>query len=228
MNPDEINNAVNALQTAVQTSAQAEGKQINTDAALLAPGLATGTNAPGGYNYQRTVAPIIDPLKTNMVVAAKQGLFKQALKDAQHVAQVRYDDANYAMKDRQREYTKKEVLEAKARQRKADSMAYSSYGGGGGGGGSTAAGSGTVGGVNGVTTSQSAKFIGNDDYRGRLNFAAQNGNAAAKYALQVTGNDGKYYIKNPTAQQVQMLSSVGATNAWTAPKAGGGGGGGGW
>lgn len=197
MNPDEINNAVNALQTAVQTSAENEGKAINTDAALLAPGLATGTNAPGGYNYQRTVAPIIDPLKTNMVVAAKQGLFKQALKDAQHVAQVKYDDANYAYKQRQRDYTKKQVLEAKERQRKADAQAaayYSSSRGGGGGGsytvtsGGGGAGAGAVGGVtttaNKGSTSQ-FKYSGNPDFRGYL---AANGYGTM---LAYTGNDGK-------------------------------------
>lgn len=197
MNPDEINNAVNALQTAVQTSAENEGKAINTDAALLAPGLATGTNAPGGYNYQRTVAPIIDPLKTNMVVAAKQGLFKQALKDARHVAQVNYDDANYAMKQRQRDYTKKQVLEAKERQRKADAQAaryYSSGGGGGGyytvssGGGSVSAGTGAVGAVtttaNKGSTSQ-FKYSGNPDFRGYL---AANGYGTM---LAYTGNDGR-------------------------------------
>lgn len=196
MNPDDINNAVNALQTAVQTSAETEGKAINTDAALLAPGLATGTNAPGGYNYQRTVAPIIDPLKTNMVIAAKQGLFKQALKDAQHVAQVKYDDANYGYKQRQRDYTKKQVLEAKERQRKADAQAASYYssGRGGGsysvssGGGSTSAGTGAVGGVtttaNKGSTSQ-FKYSGNPDFRG---FLAANGYGTM---LAYTGNNGQ-------------------------------------
>jgi len=197
MNPDEINNAVNALQTAVQTSAETEGKAINADAALLAPGLSTGTNAPGGYNYQRTVAPIIDPLKTNMVIAAKQGLFKQALKDAQHVAQVKYDDANYGYKQRQRDYTKKQVLEAKERQRKADAQTaayYSSSRGGGGGGsytvtsGGGGAGTGAVGGVtttaNKGSTSQ-FKYSGNADFRGYL---AANGYGTM---LAYTGNDGK-------------------------------------
>lgn len=193
MNPDEINNAVNALQTAVQTSAETEGKQINTDAALLAPGLATGTNAPGGYNYARTVQPVIDPLKTNMVVAAKQGLFKQALKDAQYTAQRGYDDANYAYKQRQRDYTKKQVLEAKERQRKADAQAASYYSGGGGGGsvssgGGTVAGTGAVGAVtttaNKGSTSQ-FKYSGNPDFRG---FLAANGYGTM---LAYTGNNGK-------------------------------------
>lgn len=190
MNPDEINNAVNALQTAVQTSAETEGKAINTDAALLAPGLATGTNAPGGYNYQRTVAPIIDPLKTNMVIAAKQGLFKQALKDAQYTAQRGYDDANYGYKQRQRDYTKKQVLEAKERQRKADSMMYSS-GGGGGGSVTTSSGGAGTGAVGGVTTtatqgsSSQFKYSGNPDFRG---FLAANGYGTM---LAYTGNNGK-------------------------------------
>lgn len=156
MTPDEVTAATATLQQAVKDAAVQGGQEINADAAALAPGLATGTNAPGGYTYARTVAPVVDPLAAQMVVASKQEVLKQAIKDAQHVAQTKYDDANFGYRQRQRDYTKKQALEAKERQRLADerqakydrqqdemyAAQKKALAGGGGGGGS--AGVGTV------------------------------------------------------------------------------------
>lgn len=230
MTPEETAAATTALTQAVQDSATTQGTLINTQAGQLAPGLATGSNAPGGYNYARTIQPTIEPLQANMVLAAKQATFKQALKDAQYVAKTKYEDANYAYKQRQRDYTKKEALEAKAR------YAASMSGGGSSGGGSSGGGvaSGAAGSnVTDVTTS-GKQYIGNNDVRGRLSYLASQGDANAKTALQYVGNDNKYWL-NPSdpkfAGVVGALNTVGAVNAYKAPAAktaGGGGGGGGW
>jgi len=61
------------------------------------------------------------------------------------------------------------------------------------------------------------KFIGNDDLRGRLAYAAQKeGNQDAAIALKYVGNDGKYYldpyVTNPSI--IKSLNAVGATNVW--------------
>lgn len=216
MDAQELDQATQSLVQAVQQSANDAGTKINADMALLAPGLATGTTAPGGYNFNADIAPVVDPLAREMVVASKGAVLKQALKDATNVAQLKYDDANYAYRQRQRDWTKKKALEAEARQRKYDSQAF----GGGGGGGLAGAAAGSN--VSGVNTTATNNFIGKDDYRGRLAYMAQQGNAQAKLALQYVGNDGKYYInlKNPPnhvqdwPKIIASLNAMGATNAW--------------
>jgi len=66
------------------------------------------------------------------------------------------------------------------------------------------------------------KFIGNDDFRGRLAYEAKKGNKNAALALKYVGNDGKYYINftkppdyvtNWNAVK-QALNAIGAKNTW--------------
>lgn len=183
LTPEQMTTATNALAAAIQSSGQIQGRNIEAQAAQLAPGLSTGSNAPGGYNYNRTIAPVLDPLANNFVIQAKQGLVRQSLKDAQYVAKTNYEDANYAYQQRQRDYVK----EQSRRAARAAAAAYS-----GGGGGSMVAGSN----VNDVTTTNNAngakQYVGNNDIRGRLAFLAKNGDNDAKIALQYVGNDGKF------------------------------------
>lgn len=120
LTPEAMNSAATALAAAIKSSGQIQGNNIEAQAAQLTPGLATGSNAPGGYNYSRTIAPVLDPLASSFVVQAKQALLKQSLKDAQYVAKTNYDDANYAYQQRQRDYVRNEALAAKRRQAAAD------------------------------------------------------------------------------------------------------------
>lgn len=195
MTPDQVQQATDSLTTAVNTAAQTSGQQIDTSMGQLAPSLQTGTNAPGGYNYQANIAPAIAPLTTAMVTASKQAVLKQAIKDAKYVAQTRYDDANYGLKDRQREYTKRKALEAAARQAKYDAQADAQYarsmssgGGGGGGGGGGAAGS-SVGGVSAAGTAGRPSMVPKNGVNGKAGYAFTDANgrpiSALTYAKQV-------------------------------------------
>lgn len=191
MTADEVQAAASALTTAVQTNAEQAAVTNVAAEQQLAPGLNTGSNSPGGYNYNRIIAPTIAPAQTALQVQAKQAVLKQALKDAQFVSKTNYDNANYAMQQRQRDYQKKEAEEAKRRYA-ASVRAASSGGGGGGSAGSS------IGGIQEVSNSGGAKqYIGNNDTRGKLAWIAKNSPDAttrndAAIALKYVGNDGKF------------------------------------
>jgi superoxide dismutase len=67
-----------------------------------------------------------------------------------------------------------------------------------------------------------SNYIGNNDWRGYLNYLSKNGNAAAGIALQYVGNDNRY--GGAPASALSALSQFGSVKA---PSSGGGGGGGG-
>jgi hypothetical protein len=215
MTPDEITAAANALVTATQTGAVASGQNIEAGQEQLAPGLATGSNAPGGYNYERNVAPVVPAITANLVANAKQEVFRGALRDAMYGAEQNYSGAQSGYQQRQRQFQLDQAERARERQRKADSdaaaasAAAAALAGGGGRG---------VGNVN--VSSGEKQYIGNNDWRGYLNFLAQNkGDKNAAVALKYVGNDNKYKldpnVTNPAI--IQALNAVGATNVWKSP-----------
>lgn len=66
-------------------------------------------------------------------------------------------------------------------------------------------------------TAPTQNYIGNNDLRGRLNYAAQReGNKDAAIALKFVGNDGKYNL-NPNITNINILNALnrlGAVNVW--------------
>lgn len=128
MTPEQVNQAANALTLAVQNDALRAGNAVNTAAGQLAPGLATGTNAPGGLNYQRYIAPTTATLVNPIVTQTKQAVLKQTLKDAQNTAQVSLADAQLGYRLRQRQWQRQQAIEAEQernRQRAAAAAAAS-------------------------------------------------------------------------------------------------------
>lgn len=120
MNPDEMNAAAQALVAATDQSAVASGVDVEARAAQLAPGLAVGSNAPGGYNYGRYVAPVVPALDATFVTAAKQEALRGAIRDATNAAQVTYDDAKAGYQARQRVFQQKQAERARQRQAEED------------------------------------------------------------------------------------------------------------
>lgn len=116
MDPATTTAAATELAAAVQAEAQAAGQSVEDRAAAKAPGLSTGAYAPGGYTYNRVMTPVVQPISSALVAAAKQALFRQAAKNAMNDAQVNYDSAKSAMNERQREAQRKAAEEARRRQ----------------------------------------------------------------------------------------------------------------
>lgn len=112
--------ATNALSAAIANEVAASGSAIEARTAEKAPGLATGQYAPGGYTYNRTLAPAVPVLQSALVTAAKQALFRQAAKNAINDAQVGYDTARANMNQRQRDAQRKAAEEARRRQAEYD------------------------------------------------------------------------------------------------------------
>jgi preprotein translocase subunit SecD len=116
--PAQINKAADALVNATQDAATSSGQQAESDLAVLAPGLAHGSNAPGGYNYQANIAPEVSSLTDQYVVNAKQAILKNAVRDALNNAQINYTNAQNAYDARQRKFNQEKA--AKERQRQAE------------------------------------------------------------------------------------------------------------
>lgn len=210
LTPQEADQATNALTAAIQGAATTGGQQNEAAVSALAPGLAVGSNAPGGYNYNRLVAPTVDPLADEMVLATKQALLRQSLKDSEYVAKTAYEGASQGLQQRQYDFNKKQKLEADERQRKADErqakydreaeeerqLRLASYrsASSGGGGGSSGGGGGGGGGGGTVGTTQTTARAGTPTMRqrgdGGYNFTDANGRAisAATYARLVGVN----------------------------------------
>lgn len=119
MTPAQVEQASNALIAAVRNDATSAGNNINTAAGQLAPGLATGTNAPGGLNYQRYIAPTTATLVNPIVTQTKQAVLKQTLKDAQNTAQVSLADAQLGYRLRQRQWQRQQAIEAEQERQRA-------------------------------------------------------------------------------------------------------------
>jgi len=139
MTPAEVTAATNNLVTAIQNEAIQAGQGVENRMGQLAPGLAADSNLQGGYNYQRVVAPIVDPLTAGLTTAAKQSVVKQALTDAAWKAQENYDVQQIKYDRRYRKFQEEQARRQRERQAEYDRQASASYGGGGytvsGGGG---------------------------------------------------------------------------------------------
>lgn len=220
MTPEELTQVQNALIAATEQSAVQSGQAVESSAAQLAPGLAAGSNAPGGYNYQRDMAPVVPALTSQFVTNAKQGAFKGTVRDALNAAQVDYENAKAGYSSRQRAHEVKRAELARQRQAEADARQASynasmlAASGAGGDGGT---------GIGDIVVSENDKqYIGSNDVRGRLAWLAAQGDQNAKVALSFVGNDNKYYM-SPTdknyAGAIGALNAVGATNAYRAAPA---------
>lgn len=116
MTNEQIQAATNALIAQTQETATGVGQAAENRATELAPGLATGSNAQGGYNYGRFIQPVVDPLTASLTLAAKQNILKQAIRDNVNRASDAYTDAQYAYRQRQRDFEKEQARRARARQ----------------------------------------------------------------------------------------------------------------
>lgn len=204
MSPQAIGQATDKLIQAAQNTAVETGQDVARRQEALAPGLATGTNEQGGYNYQRVVAPDVEPLAASLNVNAKQNILKQMLGDAAYQANNRYAKAQSSLQQAQQDYQKASDLAYEARQlaakkRREEAAArrqayYNSMSSGGGGasGGYNAAGGGLN--VVGLGASSSPKSGGG------FSFTDSQGNAisAAKYA-QLTGTPFRTVLKKMAA-----------------------------
>lgn len=121
--PQEIQAITDNLVSTTQQSAQDIGTQAEARTAQLAPGLAIGSNAPGGYNYGRFVAPVVDPLTSSLVVQAQQNVLRNALREAQYAASQEYEDAQYAYRERQRAYQAAQAERNRQRRLRAEQEA---------------------------------------------------------------------------------------------------------
>lgn len=218
MSPAEITAATSQLITAVEDRAIQSGVQTEARQGQLAPGLQTGSNLEGGYNYQRVVAPIVDPLTASLTTDAKRQILRQALTDAAYTAQSNYDLEQRNYSRRYREFQREQARRSRNRQSQSDAIAQSQLN-------ALQNNSGTPG-VGGVDVNSTSQYIGNNDYRGRLYWLAQNGpqniRGIATTALKYVGNDGKYKL-NPgdpnNASAISALNAIGAVNTWAAPAA---------
>ena len=59
-----------------------------------------------------------------------------------------------------------------------------------------------------------SKFIGSDDYRGRLAYEAKKGDADAKVALKYAGNDGRYDGPVKSAGELAALRRAGVQGGY--------------
>lgn len=224
MTPEQTAAAADALVAATQQSAVQSGQQVEANQAVLAPGLNTGSNAPGGYNYARNVAPVVPVLTSQLVVAAKQQAVRDALKAAQNTAQSTYTDAQTAYQGRQRTFQQKQAERARERQAEEDRRYQAGLAAQAA---QLALAQGGIGGaaVGDVSTSANAsagkQYIGNNDLRGRLAYLAKQGDKEAAVALNYVGNDGKYSL-NPTLLNPTIagaLNKFAFVNVYKAPAA---------
>lgn len=123
MAPQEVQQMTNNLVAATEAEAIRLGEQTEAATGELAPGLSTGSNAPGGYNYARNIAPVVDPLTTGLVVQAQQSILRDGMRDAQYNAQKAYEDAQFAYRDRQRAYQAEQARRNTVRRQQAEAAA---------------------------------------------------------------------------------------------------------
>jgi hypothetical protein len=174
------------------------GEQAQYNATTYMPALANlrGTYATKGLSLNDAILGINRDRSTQA-----QGIFEN---ERNYFEQKRQFDEQMAAQERARQEA--------ARAASSAAGSYSpSYGYDGGGGGSAPA-----------AQASGAKFIGNNDLRGHLNYLAQKeGNQDAAIALKYVGNDGKYnlspYVTNPSI--IAALNRMGAVNVYKAPAA---------
>lgn len=123
MTPQEIQAATDQLITNVQNRAVASGENVESRQEALAPGLATASNNPGGYNYQRVVQPTIAPLATALTTDARRAVFRQALADAAYSAQTNYENEKRGYNERYRQFQRDQAERQRERQRQAERQA---------------------------------------------------------------------------------------------------------
>src|SRR5690606_12243372 len=104
MTPSQVNLATQQLIQNVERRAVESGQGVENRQAALVPGLVQASNTPGGYHYQRVVAPNVDVMTTALTTGARQALLKQALTDAAWQAQENYTKEKMAYDARYRAY----------------------------------------------------------------------------------------------------------------------------
>jgi hypothetical protein len=126
---------------------------------------------------------------------------------------VQQDQAAADLAEKQREFNIQEADAQKAAAASRGGLGGDFSGYNGGGGGTSPAPS-----TPNSPTAQ-PQWIGNDDVRGRLAYAAHNGNSDAAIALRYVGNDGRYYLNPSTTNPsvIAALNRVNAKNAYTGP-----------
>lgn len=120
MTNEEILQAAQALTQATESEAVRLGEDVENRQGQLAEGLQTGSNAPGGYNYARNIAPVVNPLTTSITAAAQQGVLRQALRDNQFAAAKALEDAQFGYRERQRAYQAEQARRNRERRLRAE------------------------------------------------------------------------------------------------------------
>lgn len=207
MTPEELAAAATALSTATQQSAVTSGQAIEANAGELAPGLVTGSNVPGGYNYARNVASVLPALTAQFVVNAKQGALKNTIRDALNTAQVTYQTANSGYQARQRKFNQDQAARARERYAKDDARAAAQLAL------ATGAASAGVGGVN-VSPNETPR-----QFYQRL---ATAGNKDAQVAVKYAGDDNRYDGPVASAGEYNALKAAGVQGNFYTKSAGGG------
>lgn len=123
MSPEELTAASQALVNATNTAAIDAGNNVEAAQMQLAPGLTTGSNIPGGYNYQRNIAPTVPVLTANFLTTAKREVLRGAIRDAVYSAQNNFDTAKSSLAQRERNFRAQQAALARERQRKQDAQA---------------------------------------------------------------------------------------------------------
>lgn len=104
MTPKQIEQAANKLVEATTQSASEAGTTAEARAAALAPELAGGSSLPGGYMYQRHIAPVVPALTADLVSQGRQQATRGAIRDALHTSSVTLEKAQRAQRQRQRDF----------------------------------------------------------------------------------------------------------------------------
>lgn len=195
---DDILNGARRRGTGVAFGGIPLGEQAQYNSTTYMPALANlrGTYATKGLSLNDAILGINRDRATQ-----GQGIYEN---ERNYFEQKRQFDEQQAFA---REQAAAQERQARAAAAAAASPSYGYSGGGGGGQSQQAA------------AKAQAKFIGNNDLRGHLNYLAQKeGNQDAAIALKYVGNDGRYnlspFVTNPAI--IAALNRVGAVNVYKA------------
>lgn len=124
---DQILAANTQLVNQTNQAATRLGNEVELRQNMLAEGLSTGSNAPGGYMYQRNIAPVVGALTAGLTANAQQNVLKGAIRDNTFAAQKAYEDAQFAYRERQRAYQAQQAERNRQRRIAAERAQAAAY-----------------------------------------------------------------------------------------------------
>lgn len=200
-------------QAADEASLEAKRAQANEDIITAArrrgTGIALGGIPLGEQNkYAQTeYAPAVANLKAGY--NTRRGTLESALADigrSDYMGAQDIFDRDRTFYEQQRQFNEQIAAQQRAA---AAARAIPTLGG--------------VGGNGGGRVQPEKTYIGNDDFRGRLAYEANKGNADARLALKYAGNDGRYDGPVTSPAEFAALRNIGVIGNYYIPGLSGGG-----